>query len=76
MTTNLTPNSYAIARNLRGFKASSLRVKITRSEGAYVWVVTADLLDAGTPLVLDASQIEILVSETVTSHKNGLVIFS
>ena len=37
---------YAIATGLRGFRSDSLRVRITRQEPDYVWVITADLLDA------------------------------
>ena len=66
---------FAVARNLRGFRSTTLRVKVTRSEGNYRWVVTADLLDAGTALVLDASQVEAEEPEMVQIHKNGLVAF-
>lgn len=48
---------YALASNLIGFKNDTLRVKVVRSEGNYRWVVTADLSDSGTNLVLDASQV-------------------
>lgn len=49
---------YAIASGLRGFRSSTLRVHVLRVEGAYAWVRTADIQDAGTALVLDVSQIE------------------
>ncbi len=55
---------YAIASGLRGFRSTSLRVRITRRDSGMVWVRTADLLDAGTALVLNASQ----VSEKATSY--------
>jgi hypothetical protein len=48
---------YAVASRLVGFKSSWLRVRILRTEGSYVWCITADLRDAGTKLVLDASQV-------------------
>jgi hypothetical protein len=74
----LTPNTYAIATGLVGFRSSELRVKVTRAEGEYVWVVTADLQDAGTFLVLSASQVEAEPQATaeVLSHKTGLVAFA
>lgn len=67
---------YAVASGLKGFRSSTLRVKITRQEGQYTWVVTADLLDAGTPLVLDTVQVTPEVSETVLTHRSGLVAFA
>lgn len=73
--TDLTPGTYAIASRLIGFANSELRVKITRVELGYVWIVTADLLDAGTPLTLDASQVTPEQAATVESHRAGLVTF-
>lgn len=69
--------TYALANNLIGFKSSTLRVIVTREELGNVWVTTADLLDAGTQLVIDASQIEAIPSEMVDvmSHKNGMIEF-
>ena len=67
---------YAVASGLKGFRSSTLRVKITRQDGPYTWVVTADLLDAGTPLVLDTAQITPEVSETALIHRAGLVAFA
>lgn len=67
---------YAIASGLVGFPVSSLRVKIERSEGRYVWVRTADLCDAGTSLVLDASQVSEERPTEAVSHKAGLVAFA
>jgi hypothetical protein len=49
---------YGLAHGLIGFRSSTLRVRIERRESGYVWVRTADLLDAGTPLVLNSSQVE------------------
>ena len=49
---------YALASDLKGFADTTLRVRVIRREGDLVWVRTADLRDAGTPLVLNASQIE------------------
>ena len=66
---------YATASKLVGFRSDTLRVKVLRSEGNYRWVVTADLLDAGTQLVLDASQVKSEKSEITLRHKNGLVVF-
>ena len=48
---------YALASGLVGFPSSSLRVRVVRTDARYVWVVTADLLDAGTPLTLNAGQV-------------------
>lgn len=67
--------TYAIAHNLNGFSSSSLRVKVTRTDGENVWVVTADLLDAGTAMVLDASQIEYMTPVWFVTASNGLVSF-
>lgn len=39
------------------------------------WVTTADLQDAGTNLVLDASQITAETTETVERHATGLASF-
>jgi hypothetical protein len=41
-----------------------------------VWVRTADLIDAGTPLVLDPKQIEPETAEEVygVRHETGLVV--
>lgn len=65
--------TYAIASGLVGFRSSSLRVRVERTQGDYAWVRTADLLDAGTPLVLNASQLEPQSSGEVVRHKSGLV---
>jgi len=66
---------YAIATKLRGFSVTELRVKVTRQQGDYTWVTTADLLDCGTHLVLDTSQVRQEEPETVLIHKDGLVAF-
>ena len=50
---------YALATNLRGFASTQLRVKVTELSDRYAWVVTADLLDAGTPLTLDRAQVAV-----------------
>jgi hypothetical protein len=73
MNSNTTPTTYAVASGLIGFRSSTLRVIVTRREGSYVWVRTADLLDAGTALVLDASQVKNEEPETVLYHREGLV---
>jgi|GEM_PF-3994485 len=54
---------YALASNLIGFSSSTLRVKVTRTDRHYAWVMTADLQDAGTWLVLDISQVKFLTDE-------------
>jgi len=65
---------HAVAHNLVGFSSSSLRVIVTRQQGDYCWVTTADLQDVGTKLVLDRFQV---VPEedttTVVRHPAGLV---
>ena len=72
---NSTP-FYAIANSLVGFPRESMRVKVTRIEGDYAWVRTADLMDAGTPLTLDLSQIEPERNEVVVRHSAGFVAFA
>ena len=66
---------YALASGLVGFRSSTLRVRVTREEGPYVWVVTADLMDAGTPLTLDAAQVVREAPVVVERHRDGLVTF-
>jgi len=70
---------YAVASGLVGFRSTSLRVIVTRRSGAYVWVVTADLLDAGTPLVLSPNQVVMEADQAGYSapwrHRDGLVTF-
>ena len=74
---DLRPNTYAVANGLRGFRSSSLRVLVTRVELPNVWIRTADLLDAGTPLVLDASQVTPEAApDSGLQHKTGLVVFA
>jgi len=68
---------YGLASGLVGFRVDSLRVRILRAEESRVWVITADLLDAGTRLVLDVSQV---IPEAdchgpgLVRHKDGLVL--
>jgi hypothetical protein len=50
--------SYALATGLVGFSSSRLRVRVLERRDGCAWVVTADLLDAGTALVLDDAQVE------------------
>ena len=67
---------YAIATGLRGFRVSTLRVRIVRDlQGCYD-VVTADLLDAGTPLILSKDKVQLETPCEVISHKSGLVQFA
>jgi hypothetical protein len=55
--------SYYFATDLVGFRsaagvpATTLRVRVTERRDGYVWCRTADLLDAGTPLVLADRQV-------------------
>ena len=73
---SLQIGNHVFANNLRGFRSSSLRVRITRIEGHDVFVVTADLLDSGTALVLDDSQIGEEVECVSLIHREGLVAFA
>jgi hypothetical protein len=66
---------YALASGLVGFSSSTLRVRVTEVRDGYAWVRTADLLSAGVPLTLRADQISPIESETVVSHRSGLVTF-
>lgn len=68
---------YAIATGLIGFRSSTLRVRIVEHlRYGYVNVVTADLLDAGTPLTLDAMQVAPVAESEVVRHRDGLVAFA
>jgi hypothetical protein len=78
----LTVNTHALAHGLRGFASTTLRVMVTRIDEASgnVWVRTADLLDAGTPLVLDIKQVEseeeaAWAADEALRHADGLVVF-
>lgn len=72
----LTIGFNGIATNLRGFGplATELRVKVLDVRDGCVWVRTADLRDAGTPLVLDASKVRPEATET-WRHRDGFVAF-
>ena len=70
----VTP-SYGIASGLIGFRSSALRVRLLEQRDGCVWVVTADLLDAGTRLVLDEAQFTAESASVGLRHKEGLVIF-
>ena len=59
----MTSFTHALAHDLIGFKTSTLRVRVLDSNELYVWVITADLLDAGTRLVLDQKQIEPILDD-------------
>lgn len=68
---------YALASDLKGFASSTLRVRVTRREGDYVWIITADLRDAGTRLVLRASQVVGEEPEQgLLRHQTGLVFLA
>lgn len=66
---------YAIASGLRGFSSSSLRVFVERETEHYAWVITADLRDAGTRLVLDADKLIPIEEPAPTGyrHASGLI---
>jgi len=49
---------YFFATDLVGFRSTTLRVRVTERRDGYVWVRTADLLDAGTALVLRDDQVQ------------------
>lgn len=49
---------YYFATGLIGFRCSTLRVRELERRDGHVWVVTADLLDAGTRLILADSQVQ------------------
>jgi len=71
-------SKYFIASGLVGFTSDSLRVRLVRDfgNGKDVLVMTASLLDAGTTLLLNWSQLKPF-EETVEVgmiHRNGLVI--
>jgi hypothetical protein len=61
--TTTTATSYALASNLRGFlyapncPVTELRVRVLEVRDGCAFVVTADLLDVGTRLCLDPSQL-------------------
>lgn len=50
-------HDYRFANGLVGFPSDELRVRVLEIRDGYAWVVTADLIDAGTPLTLNASQL-------------------
>ena len=66
---------YSIAHPVFGFRVSSLRVRVLRDMGTCCEVITADLSDAGTRLVLDKSKLTAEVPSSVLVHKNGFVGF-
>lgn len=72
----MTDATFALATSLIGFRTSTLRVRVIDRRDGCVWVITADLIDVGTRLVLDPSQVEELpdyVTEVTYRHKDGLV---
>lgn len=75
----LKVGDYAIARSLIGFDSDpvDLRVRVTHApeHGQIVTVVTADLLDAGTLLVLDPSRVDAEAADEAVRHSSGLVFF-
>lgn len=78
---NNSTKEYAIATGLKGFRSTELRVVVTRRDPGLklAWVCTADLLDAGTRLVLDEAQVTTPCPDAVAteffSHPTGLLAF-
>lgn len=71
--------NYALATGLKGFgpNTSTLRVHVLEVRDGVAFVITADLADAGTRLVLNPSQLEPEGSELAAvgvSHASGLVV--
>ena len=68
-------NTFALASGLIGFRSSTLRVRVTERRNGLVWCRTADLQDAGTPLVLRDDQVRDEPSEffNVLVHAAGFV---
>lgn len=50
--------NYFFATDLVGFRSTTLRVRVTERRDGHVWCRTADLLDAGTALVLRDAQVQ------------------
>jgi hypothetical protein len=72
----MNTKTYAIASGLRGFRTSELRVRVREIRDGVAFVVTADLADSGTMLVLDPAQLRVEPqTTTVVSHRTGLVTF-
>lgn len=65
---------YAIA-SVVGFRSSTLRVRIVRDVADCYEVVTCDLLDSGTHLMLSKSKVTVETPSTVLVHKDGFVGF-
>lgn len=60
----MTARRYYLAHNLKGFRNTTLRVRLVeRLNDECSNVTTADLLDSGTPLTLDNGQLEFLEEE-------------
>jgi len=66
---------YGLVRNLRGFENSTVRVKVIRRIGDSLIVRTADLLDSGTALIVDADQFTIEEPAMVLRYREGLIAF-
>lgn len=64
--------SYVVAE-VRGFSTSTLRCLVTRVSGSQVFVLTADIADVGTPIVVDADKVRPMSDEAAMVHKHGLV---
>jgi len=66
---------YAIAYGVVGFLSTSIRVRVIEQRDGYAWVVTASVLDAGTPLTLNSSQIEMEWEweDDAVVHADGLI---
>lgn len=62
-----------------GFRSSALRCKVERVDerSGNIWVRTADLLDSGTPLVLDLDKVQPEPqASTGLRHRDGLVVIA
>lgn len=73
-TPTWAPGQYALANNLVGFASSTLRVRIEQVLSPRdILVRTADLLNAGTLLNLNASQLQAIDNEHSVRHTTGLI---
>jgi hypothetical protein len=65
----------ALASGLLGFRSSTLRVRVLELRNGCAWIVTADLLDVGTRLVIDERQLSALeeVGGAGLVHRSGLL---
>ena len=77
MSNSITLPAYAIAEVV-GFEISALRVKVTRIDerSGNAWITTADMVDAGTSLVVDLDKVTFEhETEEVLIHRYGFLAF-